>query len=178
MTDLMIRAALQDDLEILWDFLAIAAYEPDAAAARAVPGVAKYLIGWRRPGDFGFVTEQDGTVIGAAWARQFSADDHKIAFAGDRTPWISIGVRPAARGQGIGEKLLHALIAECGLRGLGLCLSVRSENPARRLYERLGFRAVSGSTVPNRAGGVSLGMFRPADDAAGGVTGIVEDQPQ
>jgi hypothetical protein len=70
------------------------------------------------------------------------------------------------------------LIAEAGLRGLVLRLSVRSENPARRLYERLGFRVVSGSTVPNRAGGVSLGMFRPADDAARGVTGIVEDQPQ
>jgi ribosomal protein S18 acetylase RimI-like enzyme len=178
MADLIIRASLQDDLEILWDFLAIAAYEPDAAAAKTLPGVAAYLAGWRRPGDFGFVAEQDDTVIGAAWARQFSIDDHKIAFAGDRTPWISIGVRPAARGQGIGEKLLHALIAEAGLRGLGLCLSVRSENPARRLYERLGFRVLAGSTGPNRAGGVSLGMFRPADDAVGGVTGIVEDQPQ
>ncbi len=86
-------------------------------------------------------------MIGAAWARQFSADDHKIAFGDDRTPWISIGVRPGARGQGIGEKLLRALIAEAGLRGLGLCLSVRSENPARRLYDRLGFRVVSGSAV-------------------------------
>jgi ribosomal protein S18 acetylase RimI-like enzyme len=143
-----------------------------------VPGVAKYLIGWCRPGDFGFVAERDGTMIGAAWARQFSADDHKLAFAGDRTPWISIGVKSDTRGQGIGEKLLHALIAEAGLRGLGLCLSVRSENPARRLSERLGFRVLAGSTVPNRAGGMSLGMFRPADDAVGGVTGIVEDQPQ
>jgi ribosomal protein S18 acetylase RimI-like enzyme len=178
MAALGIRPALQDDSEILWDFLAIAAYEPDAAAAKTLPNVAAYLTGWRRPGDFGFVAERDGTVIGAAWARQFSADDHKIAFAGDRTPWITIGVRPGARGQGIGEKLLHALIAEAGLRGLGLCLSVRGENSARRLYERLGFRVVAGSAVPNRAGGVSMGMFRPADDAAGGVTGIVEDQPE
>jgi len=147
MTDLVIRAALQDDLEILWDFLAIAAYEPDATAAKTLPNVAAYLAGWRRPGDFGFVAEQDGAVIGAAWARQFSADDHKIAFAGDRTPWISIGVRPAARGQGIGEKLLRALIAEAGLRELGLCLSVRSENPARRLYDRLGFRVGAGHEV-------------------------------
>jgi ribosomal protein S18 acetylase RimI-like enzyme len=178
MADLMIRPALEEDLEILWDFLAIAAYEPDAAAVKTLPNVAAYLAGWRRPGDFGFVAEQDGTVIGAAWGRQFSADDRKIAFADDRTPWISIGVRPAARGQGIGEKLLRALIAEAGLRRLGLCLSVRNENPARRIYERLGFRVVAGSAVPNRAGGVSLGMFRPADDAAHGVMGVVEDQPQ
>jgi ribosomal protein S18 acetylase RimI-like enzyme len=178
MADPVIRPALQDDLEILWEFLAIAAYEPDTAAAKPLPNAAAYLAGWHRPGDFGFAAEQDGTVIGAAWARQFSAHDHKIAFGGDRTPWISIGVRPDTRGQGIGEKLLRALIAEAGLRGLGLCLSVRSENSARRLYERLGFRVVAGSAVPNRGGGMSLGMFRPADDAAGGVTGIVEDQPQ
>ena len=57
MPDLVIRPAVQDDLEILWDFLAMAAYEPDAEAAKAVPPVAKYLVGWQRPGDFGFVAE-------------------------------------------------------------------------------------------------------------------------
>ena len=51
MPDLVIRPAVQDDFEILWDFLAMAAYEPDAEAAKAVPSVAKYLAGWRRPGD-------------------------------------------------------------------------------------------------------------------------------
>jgi hypothetical protein len=35
---------------------------------------------------------------------------------------------------------------------------VRSENPARRLYERLGFRDIPGSAVTNRTGGVSIGM--------------------
>ena len=37
MPDLVIRPAVGDDLEVLWDFLAIAAYEPDAQAAKAVP---------------------------------------------------------------------------------------------------------------------------------------------
>ena len=37
MPDLVIRPAVQDDLEVLWDFLAMAAYEPDAEAAKAVP---------------------------------------------------------------------------------------------------------------------------------------------
>jgi hypothetical protein len=35
---------------------------------------------------------------------------------------------------------------------------VRSDNPARRLYERLGFRAIPGSAVTNRTGGISIGM--------------------
>ena len=53
---------------------------------------------------------------------------------------------------------MRALIGEAARRGLGLCLSVRAENPARRLYERLGFRDISGSAAPNRAGGMSIGM--------------------
>jgi len=52
-------------------FLAIAASEPDADAAKAALTVAKYLIGWRRPGDFGFIAVQNGEIIGAAWARSF-----------------------------------------------------------------------------------------------------------
>jgi hypothetical protein len=55
MPDLVIRPAVQDDLEVLWDFLAMAAYEIDAEAAKAIPRVAKYLVGWQRPGDFGFI---------------------------------------------------------------------------------------------------------------------------
>ena len=37
MPDLVIRPAVQNDLEVLWNFLAMAAYEPDAEAAKAVP---------------------------------------------------------------------------------------------------------------------------------------------
>ena len=97
MADLVIRPAGQDDLEVLWDFLAIAAYEPDAAAAKAVPGVAAYLAGWRRPGDFGFVAERESEIIGASWARQFATTEDLRAHYGDeRTPKLSIGVKPDA----------------------------------------------------------------------------------
>jgi ribosomal protein S18 acetylase RimI-like enzyme len=55
---------------------------------------------------------------------------------------------------------LHELITEANRRGLGLCLSVRSENPACQLYERLGLRIVEGSAVRNRrTGGISLEMI-------------------
>ena len=71
----MIRPAVQDDLKVLWDFLAMAAYAPDAEAAKAVPTVAKYLVDWQRPVDFGFIAEQNGEIIGAAWARRFAAEE-------------------------------------------------------------------------------------------------------
>jgi hypothetical protein len=44
-TGIRSRPATQDDLTILWDFLAIAAYEPDVDAAKAVPFVAAHLAG-------------------------------------------------------------------------------------------------------------------------------------
>lgn len=136
----------------------MAAYELDTEDAKAVPSVAKYLAAWRRPGDFGFIVEQNGEIIGAAWARRFSTEELNFPYGDEETPKVSIGVKPNARGQGVGEKLMRALIGEAARRGLGLCLSVRSENPARRLYERLGFRDIPGSAATNRAGGMSIGM--------------------
>ncbi len=42
--------------------------------------------------------------------------------------------------QGIGTSLLQSLQQEAQKAGKPLCLSVQAHNPARRLYERLGFR--------------------------------------
>jgi GNAT superfamily N-acetyltransferase len=44
------------------------------------------------------------------------------------------------RRQGIGGRLVQALIAEAGQAGRAVTLGVVKVNPARRLYERLGFR--------------------------------------
>ena len=154
-----IRPATQDDLGVLWDFLAIAAYEPDAGAAKAVPFAAAHLAGWQRFEDFGFIAEKDAVAIGAVWARQFSRDEQPAFYVDDQTPEITIGVTERVRSRGVGGMLLRALIAEAARRGVGLCLNVRHDNPARRLYERTGFRLVPGSAVPNRVGGTSFGMI-------------------
>jgi ribosomal protein S18 acetylase RimI-like enzyme len=161
MPQVELRAATRDDLDLLWRYLAIAAYEPDVAAARAVPFVAEHLDGWMLPGDFGFVAEADGVAVGAAWARHPPPDDNPF-YVDDRTLEVSIGVDAAMRGQGVGARLMMAAIEEARRRGQGLCLNVRHDNPARRLYERLGFRLMPGVEVPNRVGGLSLGMVLSA----------------
>ena len=94
----------------------------------------------------------------SALATDLVREELKSPYGDEETPKVSIGIKPSARGQGVGENLMRALIGEAARRGLGLCLSVRSENPARRLYERLGFRDIPGSAVTNRAGGMSIGM--------------------
>ncbi len=159
MNGVAIRPATQDDLAVLWDLLAIAAYEADAGAAKAVPFVAAHLAGWQRAEDFGFIAERDAEAIGAAWARQFSPDEQPAFYVDGRTPEVTIGVSGAARGEGVGGRLLSALLAEAARQGVGLCLNVRHDNRARHLYERTGFRLVPGSAVPNRVGGTSFGMI-------------------
>jgi ribosomal protein S18 acetylase RimI-like enzyme len=152
-----IRPAAQDDFDLLWDFLAMAAYEADAAAAKAVPFVAAHLEGWKRPSDFGFIAEIAGKPVGAAWARHIPAEDNPFYIDG-RSPVVSIAVRDDTRGKGVGETLLRTLVDEAAARGLRLTLDVRETNPAKRLYERLGFRRVPGQEVRNRVGSLSLGM--------------------
>lgn len=49
---------------------------------------------------------------------------------------LFVGVDPKLRGQGIGGKLIRHSIAQC--RG-DIKLHVEYDNPAKRLYERLGF---------------------------------------
>ena len=152
-----LRPATSEDLELLWEFLALAAYEPDAAAAKKVPVITHYLEGWQRPSDFGLVAEHRGRPVGAAWARQFGATGNPF-YLNDQTPEVAVAVIPEMRGQGVGTLLLRELIDEAATRGLGLCLNVRHTSPAVRLYERLGFRPMPGWEVRNRTGGYSVGM--------------------
>jgi ribosomal protein S18 acetylase RimI-like enzyme len=53
---------------------------------------------------------------------------------------MDIALAPAHRGRGIGTALLRALMAEAQAGGRRLSIHVEANNPARRLYERLGFQ--------------------------------------
>ena len=55
---------------------------------------------------------------------------------------VDIALLPAARGQGIGTALLDEVLASAQARGQRVTIHVEHDNPARRLYERLGFREV------------------------------------
>lgn len=53
-----------------------------------------------------------------------------------------IALLPEARGRGIGTALIRHVMREAAQRKVPLRLSVFVDNPARRLYERLGFQVV------------------------------------
>lgn len=106
--------------------------------------LGRYLAAWGRPGDGGVVAVDDRLLpLGAAWYRLFSRDEPGYGFVSEAIPELSIGVRPAARRAGVGTALLTALVALARAEEHpALSLSVEPDNPARSLYERLGFRRV------------------------------------
>jgi ribosomal protein S18 acetylase RimI-like enzyme len=67
---------------------------------------------------------------------------------------MDIALAPPFRGRGIGTRLLRALIDEAEASGRKLSIHVELNNPARRLYERFGFR-------PAGEHGVYVLMERP-----------------
>ena len=62
-------------------------------------------------------------------------------------PWelIQIQIIPSLQGQGLGAVLIERVLAEALEAGVGVGLSVLKANPAKRLYEKLGFSLVSES---------------------------------
>lgn len=58
--------------------------------------------------------------------------------------WVLVQIQllPEHQGKGIGEHLIRTVLAQAEAAGLPVALSVLRGNPARRLYERLGFREV------------------------------------
>jgi len=86
--------------------------------------------------DCGVVAEQDGNIIGAAWTRVIPAYGH----IDNETPELAISVLPEHRGQGVGTMLIERLFELLRRRGYTrTSLSVQKNNPALRLYKRLGY---------------------------------------
>lgn len=68
---------------------------------------------------------------------------------------VDIALMPDLRGQGVGGKLLEAIGYHAAQAGKAIGIFVEHQNPARHLYDRLGFEAI-------RDTGIYLEMERPA----------------
>ena len=155
-----IRPIQATDEAFLWQMLFYAAHMHKEAGktvadARQNPDLAKYVSNWGRPGDLGFVATVSDTdaSIGTVWVRLYAGADKAYSPTSDDTPELAMAVLPAYIGQGIGTRLLQAIITAARPHYPALALNVRADNPALHLYQRLGF--VVGSEMVNRVGGVS-----------------------
>ena len=156
MEDVRCRPAGAEDFPFLATMLGEAAvWRPDKPTPTgdeviADPRYAMYLAGWPRPGDYGLVAEQDGP-LGAAWYRTYTEASHGYGFVSEDVPELSIAVIASRRHEGIGRRLLVGLIEASVAQGYAaLSLSVNDGNPARRLYESVGFVAVEKHGRPGR----------------------------
>ena len=110
----------------------------------AHPELARYHEGWGRHGDLAVIAEADGEVIGACSCRLFTAEDHGHGYVDDETPELAVAVWEGQRGEGIGTQLMALSRRPPRAAGFSqLSLSVDADNPARRLYERLGYEALT-----------------------------------
>jgi ribosomal protein S18 acetylase RimI-like enzyme len=137
-----LRSATKDDTGFLFSLYASTRRKEMAA------------LGWDSQQEEAFLRMQfDAQRL---WYEQaYDQADHSIVVFGEQRGgrWIvlrkeraillvDVALLPEFQGRGVGTGLLHLLIRESEEAAQALRLQVGRTNPARRLYERLGFLAV------------------------------------
>ncbi len=145
--DYTIRHLRNGEQSLLEDFLYEAIYVPEGFEGEIPRSIIYDDLKCRAAfEDFGtlgddraLVAEVDGRIVGACWVRTTDEYGH----IDNTTPSFSISLYEQYRGRGIGGTMMRHMLDE--LRSAGYTrasLSVQKENPALRLYERLGFRII------------------------------------
>ena len=144
MLDYTIRPIAEAEYPLLEEFLYQAIYVPEDFVGE-VPRTVIYddpkcraaFDGFGTlPDDRAVVAEAGGQVVAACWVRTTDEYGH----VDDATPSFSISAYRAYRGRGIGTALMIRMLDELREAGYARAsLSVQKENPAVRLYLRLGF---------------------------------------
>jgi GNAT superfamily N-acetyltransferase len=139
--DYVIRPLRAGDEQILREMLyhGLSSTAKEERPSRDVvhrPEFSRYVEGWGRAGDTGFVAhdKKDGAVLGAVWLRRPI----------DKTnapPELAFAVKPEHRRHGIGTALLTQLV-RANPDQPTISLNLVGGKPVLRLYERFGFKAV------------------------------------
>jgi ribosomal protein S18 acetylase RimI-like enzyme len=145
--DYVMRALTPADETLLWDMLHQALQNSEDAPSRDIlkrPEYARYVDGWGREGDTGFVVSDKLTteVLGAVWYRIPKSDASARAESSEPTPELAFAVKPGLRKRGFGAALLTQLV-KTNPHHSAVSMRASANNPAVRLYERFGFQIVS-----------------------------------
>lgn len=143
-SEYVIRALTPADAPILWDMLYEGLRTAEGASSRDVlkrPEYARYVEGWGRAGDTGFVVSDKSSheVLGAVWYRIPRAEGQGRS---EPTPELAFAVKPGQRKRGLGAALLTQLV-KTNPHHSTISIRASAKNPAVRLYERFGFQIVS-----------------------------------
>ncbi len=138
--DYVIRPLGAEDEPILWEILyqglsRIGQSDPPRDIIRR-PEFSRYVQGWGRAGDTGFVAEDKkyASFLGAVWLRKPAGTTDT-----NPPPELAFAVKPGYRGRGIGSALLTHLVRKHPEQST-ISVSFVAGKPVLRLYERFGFK--------------------------------------
>ena len=133
--DYVIRALAAQDEPILWEMLyqglsSLGKKERPSRDIAHQPEFSRYVEGWGRAGDTGFVAhnKKDGSLLGAVWLRRAIDTVHA-------PPELAFAVKPEHRRHAIGTALLTQLV-RANPQESTICLRFVAGKPLLRLYER------------------------------------------
>jgi GNAT superfamily N-acetyltransferase len=141
------------DESLLGEFFYLAIFVPpdQPPLPRSIielPELAKYYKDFGKPGEIAVVAEDGAETAGIAWLRYFGADNKGYGYYDESTPELSVSVRPEYRNTGIGREMIARLEGWALDNGVeNISLSVNTDNPAVRLYQRMGYRVESYDNV-------------------------------
>lgn len=153
-TDITITAMEPEEYPLLAEFLYQAIHvlpgtpTPDRSVVE-LPELRRYIEGFGRFGDACMVAKVETSdrplIVGAAWARIFPRSATGYGTIDTATPEVSISLFPDWRDQGIGRRLMTALLNRLRIDShTAASLSVQRTNiNALHLYESLGFTTIS-----------------------------------
>lgn len=128
-------------MDMHYESIHIVEGKPPKEELLSSPHLIKYSENWGRPGDRALIALVDDIPAGAVWYRLFDENNKGYGFVDAHTPELGIAILASHRQQGLGMRLMEAIIQQAICDGYpALSLSVDPHNRAAvRLYERLGF---------------------------------------
>ncbi len=131
--------------EMLYESLYVpAGMKPYPRTVLEQPELSRYYLNWGSiPRDLAVVATSRGGLVAAVWGRAQLPSAKGFGYIDVDIPEIGIAVKPDFRNQGVGTTLIKKIFKrynELGVRSVSL--SVDRQNPAKRLYDRLGFQVV------------------------------------
>lgn len=108
-----------------------------------IPELSIYIKDFGKDSDLCIVAESQGCLVGAIWARIYAETEKGFGYVDSKTPELSMSVIENYRQQGIGTKLLKAMIEKLTHSDYQqVSLSVDKLNYALKLYQKFGFEIV------------------------------------
>ncbi|MCD7978108.1 MAG: GNAT family N-acetyltransferase [Tannerellaceae bacterium] len=149
-SNIIIREIKPEEIYKLEDMLYETIYQPDEnnlipREVLQIPEVNAYIKNFgKQKDDYCLVADAAGEIIGAVWVRILSHPVKGYGYIDEETPEFAISLFKAYRNQGLGTRLMNAMILYLQEKGYRqTSLNVKKENYAVKLYLKVGFEIIS-----------------------------------